>query len=303
MFKYLYIYLFIVLTNAIACQTITDNKLPNSINSNSFVVPYQVDKPDKVFYMPPELNEISGLCYSVISRSLLTINDEMGYIYHIDKENGKTVKKVKFGKFDDYEGITSIGELTYVAESNGNIKVINETSGKRTTEYDDKLNSKNNIEGITYYPPKNILLLAAKGNSRKKGNKKSEKAIFEMNPTTGKIQSDPILSINLSDMVKSLSMDSISSKSSLSTPDYTRLKNFAPSGIAVHPSTNDIYIISASGKLLVICDINKNLKSVIFLNPTVHKQPEGICFDNTNTLYISNEGKGGQGSIYKYYSN
>ena len=70
--------------------------------------------------------------------------------------------------------------------------------------------------------------------------------------------------------------------------------DFGPSGIAIHPKTREIYIISSVGKLLVILDKKGNLKYFEKLNADIFKQPEGICFEQDGTLYISSEGKSGK---------
>ncbi len=79
-----------------------------------------------------------------------------------------------------------------------------------------------------------------------------------------------------------------------------RSKSFAPSGLAVHPLNEDLYILSAKGSLLVIFDKTKFLKRVIFLNSKTIPQPEGIAFDQLNHLYIATEGQGFSGKIFKF---
>ncbi len=51
---------------------------------------------------------------------------------------------------------------------------------------------------------------------------------------------------------------------------------------------------------MTILDHNSSVKSIILLDKNVHAQPEGITFDMSGNLYISNEGKKGRAMLYKY---
>ena len=65
---------------------------------------------------------------------------------------------------------------------------------------------------------------------------------------------------------------------------------FHPSALSKNPQTNEWYILSSVNRLLVIADLNWNVKEVFSLNPGLFGQPEGIAFDKASNLYISNEG-------------
>ena len=77
---------------------------------------------------------------------------------------------------------------------------------------------------------------------------------------------------------------------------------FFPSGIAVHPFTHDIYIISTRGNKCIACYSHSGqLKSFEYLDKDLLPQPEGICFDASANLYISTEGKHGElAAIYEF---
>jgi uncharacterized protein YjiK len=75
---------------------------------------------------------------------------------------------------------------------------------------------------------------------------------------------------------------------------------FSPSGIAIHPNTELVYILSSVGKLLVILTPNGSIHHIEKLNKEIHKQPEGICFEKDGTLWISTEGKGGTAKIFEF---
>ena len=66
------------------------------------------------------------------------------------------------------------------------------------------------------------------------------------------------------------------------------------------PKTDDIYILSHKGDLMVVVDAKAEIKKIYLLDRDDHKQPEGICFDAQNRLYIANEGKGSKPVIHRY---
>ena len=74
-------------------------------------------------------------------------------------------------------------------------------------------------------------------------------------------------------------------------------KKFAPSALAIHPVTHDIYVISSAGKQLLVLSADGNIKESHQLTSKQFKQPEGMAFAANGDLYISNEGKGGEGNI------
>ena len=77
-------------------------------------------------------------------------------------------------------------------------------------------------------------------------------------------------------------------------------KTFAPSGIAVHPISGEIFVISSQGKKLLILSPEGEKNTLIELDPETFVQPEGICFTPNGDLYISSEGTDANGYILKF---
>ena len=125
-------------------------------------------------------------------------------------------------------------------------------------------------------------MIACKGNSNK--NEKGIRLIYEFLLEDKNLNQQPILTI---------SQKEIRSK-------YNIKNHFDPSGIAVHPITKNIYILSSVGKMLVECNPKGKLQKVDNLNYSHVQQPEGISFDINGDLYISNEAKGGKFNILKF---
>ena len=82
------------------------------------------------------------------------------------------------------------------------------------------------------------------------------------------------------------------------------LKDFSaeckPSGAAIHPQLNKLFIIASIGKVLVICSLDGKVESAHQLNPSQFQQPEGISFASNGDMYISNEGLQGKATLIMF---
>lgn len=266
-------------------------------------VSYTFNEADTTFYLHKKLTEISGLTYSEFSDQLVAINDEKAKAYFLNPLSGEIDDEINFGKPDDYEGITSYQNMIYVVESNGNIKVIDEKSRKKIDEFNTNLSRKNDIEGLVYDTANGALYLAAKGNSKVDGNTGDEKTIFKIKKGKRDIEPKPLMSLNIIEEIKMMEQKYIDENIIASLSISSRLKNFAPSGIAIHPKSKDFYILSAKSNSLVIVSPTNGVQAVLFLNRSRHTQPEGICFAPDGTLYISNEGRSKNGTLSVFSAN
>ena len=72
-----------------------------------------------------------------------------------------------------------------------------------------------------------------------------------------------------------------------------------PSGVEVHPINGDIYIIDGPGPSLLVMGADGTKKKLFQLSSSEFAQPEGIAFTPEGELFISNEGRIGEGNILK----
>lgn len=70
-------------------------------------------------------------------------------------------------------------------------------------------------------------------------------------------------------------------------------KTFYPSEIGINPASGEILVLEAREPRLLLLDASGKPKSFHLLHPGIFPQPEGIAFDKTGNIYISNEGKPG----------
>lgn len=269
-------------------------------------MPYDLSNPYMTFEMKKDLEEISGLSMGLDPNQLIAINDEKGHLYFLNKMTGKLEKEVDFGKNRDYEGVETVKDEVFVVESDGELYRVQRigTDDEDTDEFENKLGRKYDVEGLTYDPVADELLIACKGKPGSGDRYDNMRAIYAFDLDTKGYSKNPKYLIDrgeIEDYFESNIDDSKFSSAlrALIDPDAA-LDAFGPSGIAIHPATGNFFIISSVGKLLVVLNPNGTIEHVEPLDKKIHRQPEGICFDKDGTLYISNEGKGKRGKIYKF---
>lgn len=251
---------------------------------------YDLNNPAKTFKLPKDLNEISGLVYHK-DQTLLAVQDENGLIFAIDSENGEINRVYGFGKDGDYEGIALVGDHVWVLKSNGNLtrlkKLEDDVRGK---VFKTHLSRSNDAEGLAYDAVNNRLLVVCK-KSPGKGIKKA-RAIYGFDLPTHKLSKAPVVLIDLKTVRKMLDASRAAESDGKVAGMPAGEKGGAtlkPSGIAIHPVSGDLYLLSTVPQLLLILSATGRIKSVNRLNPELFEQPEGIAFDEHQNLYISNE--------------
>ncbi len=267
--------------------------------------PYNLDKPSATYDMPTVLEEISGI-FLMDDDRFACIQDELGIIFIYDTSKREVAEEIRFDKDKDYEDIEIIGDDAYVLEADGDIRQVqNFLSGDvNVVTYETPLRTDNDTEGLTYDPVNEALLVACKGDpSLKEGPEyKDKRAVYRFSLKTKKLEETPFL---LMDLDKLMQMEDMNALARLSYRLAAALDpngdvRFQPSAIAIHPETDQIYILSFTSTMLTVFDRSGKLKNVIALDKKIFQQPEGMCFDKYGNLFISNEANGGTANILKF---
>jgi uncharacterized protein YjiK len=186
-------------------------------------------------------------------------------------------------------------------KSTGTIYEIPE-SGKDVQKYKFGLDSENDVEGLAYDARNNRLLLACKKKVGGGINSGSKRGIYAFDLGTKSMSETPVYIIAAQEVQSFLSpQPNTDNKEKLLECFESEDMKFAPSAIAVHPRTGHLYLLSSAGNVLLILDENGKVLHAEKLKKKSHLQPEGICFDADDTMYISNEGKDGEpGKIHVF---
>jgi uncharacterized protein YjiK len=269
-------------------KTSTDSSVKKSISDFN----YDLKSPTQSWRLPPALVEVSGNTW-VDKDHLILIEDIHPNLYLIKLDGKKAIleKEIPFQKNEkdkfDIEDVTLVDNIVYALWSHGILfKISNWKSAPDVQKMSTFLSKKNNAEGLCYDPVIKKLLIANKDDSGLKDEKKSTKAVYSFDMASQKLDADPFLVIKEKDF-ETVSGDKI---------------KFNPSAIAVHPETNDIYILSTRDtKCMAVFSRDGKLKSFQLIDEDLMPQPEGICFSSGGVLYISSEGKKGEpGNLFQF---
>ncbi|MHA6280608.1 SdiA-regulated domain-containing protein [Salinimicrobium sp. CAU 1759] len=231
---------------------------------------------NKTWKLPSILNEVSGIAFLPPNR-IACIQDEKGSIFIYNLETSSLEREIKFAGGGDYEGISIQDNTAYVLESNGTVyRIADFMEDARTEIFKTFLSSKNDTEGLFYEAAKNRLLIAVKAEDP---NSKNQKGIYAVELPSMKMQKTPVFSLTFQEQL----FDDIRKKNAEDT--------FFPSEVAVDPSTGEILILEAREPKLLILDPDGKAKALHVLSRELFPQPEGLTFDASGRLYISNEGR------------
>ncbi|MFN4080158.1 MAG: SdiA-regulated domain-containing protein [Saprospiraceae bacterium] len=240
-------------------------------------IPYNLSEPSRsIALAQPELYEISGLSPLPMPGKLLAIGDEKGECYILDAHTGDIERRIPFRDKGDFEGVEWHGPCLFAVKSDGTLYEISkwENAKRKVFAYNTPLTKNNDVEGLCYDPKRHALLLACKED---KSNPKP-RGIYAFDLKTKRLADTAAYVIDVEALQLRLPKD--------------KGNYFSPSGIAIHPLTGDIYVISTAKKALLTLDYDSGaVKHIQALDPRIFAQPEGIAFMPDGVMYISNEGR------------
>lgn len=232
-----------------------------------------------------KVQEISGLAWDSKDNVFYVVNDELGKLFTLDKESKVINGEYDFGSKGDYEDVAMLNDIPYILRSDGTIfRFVKDNEGKTSSMEMGKvpLQGTNDFETMYSDPEHNALVLICKNCKSDDGKSVSAYAFY---PDSLGFDNKPLYVI---DAAKVAELSPFKSS------------KFQPSGAAIHPKMQKLFILSSASNQLVITDLNGVVESVHKLSAKLFPQPEGIAFKQNGDMYISNEGLGNKATLLKF---
>lgn len=237
---------------------------------------YNYSRPDKIYELPSLLVEISGHTLSH-EKTVLCVQDELGAVFEYDLDKGELKNIFRFTDIGDFEAITIKENQVYVLRSDGTIFSFDYKNRKSIETVILPINALN-FESLTYDKSSGKFLVVSK--DARLNDPESSRVIYEIaNDAFSKPSVYKKIDVQGLNQFINAKLEDGKSKSLM----------FNPSDIAIHPITKDIYVLSASDRVLAVYDKN-GLKDVYPLPAEVYFKPEGITFYENGDMLISSEG-------------
>ena len=239
--------------------------------------PYNLRKPIKSYSLPNQYKEISGISALENNSSLAFVQDEAVQIHTFDLISERVLEYAKYDDGDS-EDIAIAGNTAYLLKTGKHpaiYKVVDFTcENARYERYNLDLHKDQDPEGLCHDAKRNRLLIACKGSPKKNDRTRS---IYAFNLQSMQMDHSPVLVIDSQDF--------------LTDPEDT----FNPSGIAIHPQSDVLYLIGSKGVKMIACyGLDGYHKGAWRLNENQFIQPEGIALMPSGELVISSEGEKGK---------
>jgi len=238
---------------------------------------YNLLSPHRILEMPDVLREISGIAV-IDSSNIFCVQDEIGVVfkYNLSDENISAI--YRFKDVGDFEDIALLDPSVFVLRSDGSVYDFSYIDiNRRPNENMIPIKSLN-MEGLTFDGMSGYVYIASKDPLI--GEDIYKRHIFRY-MITSPTNPEPYLEIDINDIQKRFEKE------------YTDLSHnkivFNPSAIAFHPVSGELYILSATDRMLLIYS-DENIKTLYPLPAEIFYKPEGIDFFDNGDLLISNEG-------------
>lgn len=262
---------------------------------------FNFKEPSLLLNLPFELREISGLT-NISELEIACVQDENGILFIYNLLTDSIVGQFDFGIKEGYEGLTKADSSYFILRGDATLLEIEfPYDSSRVTETKLNIQEQDN-EGLCYDERNNRLLIAPKSKFGKGKILKDTRAIYAIDLATKELNETPIFLISIAEIEAFANKNQIElpQKISKQSSDSVSALKFIPSALAVHPKTDEIYILSAVDQTLAVFDKKGLLMNFFMLDNRLFNRPERLTFLSNGDLIITNEGQMGVPTLLKF---
>jgi uncharacterized protein YjiK len=272
------------------------NQPPRSV----IVAGYDLGLPTRSFLLPDDLQEISAIA-AADDHTLACVQDEKGALFFFDLDQGRLVRRAKFGPGGDYEGLAKIGDDYWVLRSDG--VVLRLVAAADRYEIAETLATGlpvKEFEGLAVDGAANRFVLAPKSVA-KETEERDLRPLFAFDLATRVAAKEPLITLHLDEVLDAARLQGIAVPTRISKRGKEKpLVRLFFAEVAVHPETGDLWLLSAGDRALLVVDRNGKLRGMHFFTTEEMPQPEAATFLPNGNLVLGSEGAGGRAVLRVY---
>ncbi len=237
-------------------------------------IPYDLDKPTRVFVLPEELVEISALT-DVDSHTVACVQDERSTIYFLSMRDGTVKGSHAFAGAADMEGLTRVGDRFYALRSDGMMFRIDGPLESMVLADSFRLDLPNrNLEGLGYDEQKDRILVSPKDFLKGAPEVRDVRSIYAVSPGDTTHAVEEALRLSLRELTAQAGRMGIAlpTRAKEDGREVPALK-LRYSSVAMHPSLDHYYLLSAVDRTLLVVDRTGSLVDLVSLDASLLPKP------------------------------
>lgn len=260
---------------------------------------FDFDHPSFTINLPFELREISGIT-DFSEDQIACIQNQNGTLYLYSISGDSICEQYDFGYSGEFEGLTRVDSSYFIMRNDAVLLQVDPSEDSVSVNF-KQLNIPSWDNEVLCVDSRDHRLLVAPKNATGRGAElKNTRGIYTVDLETMAMNDDPLFTINISEL-ESFGQDNailLTKKKKLKSA--MTCSNFMPSCIAVHPKTDEVYVVSSVDHSMAVFEKSGKLINFVRFNKSLFTKPERILFLPNGDLVITNEGQQGKTSLLRF---
>ena len=221
------------------------------------------------------------------STHMIGIEPVNGNVMMIDLLNNSIASQLSLGSEFKFVDVSKMDSTLILFDSNSKVHFLlppyDSTSFVSTNETKENFST----SGICFHESTKRLFLLSEAQEKEEGQFSSFLYAFNLNKR--QLREEPLFEIN------SFAIETFAINNNLRLPrnkvtyagDTVEGLNFTPSALAIHPKTNEIYVLSSDDRTLVVYNQFGDVVNFTVLDAMIFSKPSGMTFQENGDLLIT----------------
>ncbi len=257
------------------------------IKANSFEKEdgfYNWHSPFYVLKLPLGMSSLSA--FSILdSANFVAIDEQTGNVVLIEEASGKLVGQLNLASSLRCTSLAVYDSILVLKDLEENLHFLAPPYDSISEISNNNLPNEIKFKSVCSHQTTKRLFIMS--NEVDKGDGIFSNYIYGFGLNTRKLKEKPLFEIN-SDEINEFASSIYTTFNTNDQNFISENNHFSPSSFAIHPKTNEIYVLSKNTKSIAVYDQFGNILNYINLNQTLANNPTDIEFNKNGDLFIVN---------------